>query len=334
MRVHKEFNSPRTMNRRDFLLRSSIVTTAGLISRSLAAENKSSAGSKSGKGAPPATAAAPVTPEFKTVRRDVGYFTARGGTIGWLVNKDALAAVDSQFPDTAPLFLNGLPGRGGRKLDVLVNSHHHGDHTGGNRVFKPETTMIVAHANVPGLQRARAEKDGSLDRQTYADTTFPLTWREELGGEVLAAKYFGAAHTSGDIATHFEKANVVHMGDLMFNRIYPAIDRPAGASIRNWIVVLETMAKAYPSDVLYIFGHGSTKFGVTGKSSDLLVFRDYLSGLLDYTQKKIKAGESKEKIVALDNLPGFTDFHAPMGPTNRLPANLGVAYDELTEKKG
>ena len=64
------------------------------------------------------------------------------------------------------------------------------------------------------------------------------------------------------------------------------------------------------------------------------VFRDYLSGLLDYTQKKIKAGESKEKIVALDNLPGFADFHAPMGPTNRLPANLGVAYDELTEKQG
>jgi hypothetical protein len=118
----------------------------------------------------------------------------------------------------------------------------------------------------------------------------------------------------------------------MFNRIYPAIDRPAGASVRHWIVVLETVAKSYPSDALYFFGHGSTKFGVTGKSSDLLSFRDYLSGLLDYTQKKIKAGEPKEKIVTLDNLPGFPDFHAPMGPTNRLPANLGVAYDELTEK--
>ena len=173
------------MNRRHFLLSSSLFG-AGLISRSLAADNKSPAASKSGKA--PATAAAATTPEFKTLRREVGYFTARGGTIGWLVNKDALAAVDTQFPDTAPLFLSGLPGRSGRKLDVLVNSHHHGDHTGGNGVFKPETKMIVAHANVPGLQRARAEKDGTLDRQTFADTTFPLTWRKELGGEVIAAK--------------------------------------------------------------------------------------------------------------------------------------------------
>ena len=317
------------MNRRAFLVRSSIVTAAGLLVRSTAAEK-----TKAQKGERPATAPAAATPEFKALRRDVGYFTARGGTIGWLVSKDALAAVDTQFPDTAPLFLQGLPGRGGRKLDVLVNSHHHGDHTGGNSVFKPETKMIVAHANVPGLQRARAERDGTLERQVFADITFPATWRKELGGEVLSAKYHGAAHTSGDIVTHFEKANVIHMGDLMFNRIYPAIDRPAGASIRNWIVVLESVAKTYPSDAIYVFGHGSTKFGVTGKSSDLLVFRDYLAGLLDYTGKRIKAGDAKEKIVALDNLPGFPDFHAPVGPANRLPSNLSVAYDELTEKKG
>ena len=317
------------MKRRDFILRSSLFTAAGLLTRSSGAEKSSTA-----KGNRPATSPAPATPEFKPLRRDVGCFTARGGTIGWLVNKDALAAVDTQFPDTAPLFLQGLPGRNGRKLDVLVNSHHHGDHTGGNGVFKPETKMIVAHANVPALQRARAERDGTLERQTYADTTFPTTWRKELGGEVVSAKYHGAAHTNGDIVTHFEKANVIHMGDLMFNRIYPVIDRPGGASIRHWIVVLETVAKNYPPDAMYIFGHGNPKFGVTGKGSDLLVFRDYLSGLLEYTEKKIKAGEPKEKIVALDNLPGFLDYHVPAGPTNRLPGNLGVAYDELTEKKG
>jgi glyoxylase-like metal-dependent hydrolase (beta-lactamase superfamily II) len=318
------------MNRRAFLIRSSLFSAVGLLARASAAEK--SAPSTGAKGTRPATSPAPATPEFKSLRRDVGYFTARGGTIGWLANKDALAAIDTQFPDTAPLFLKGLPGRGGRKLDVLVNSHHHGDHTGGNGVFKPETKMIVAHANVPGLQRARAERDKTLDRQTYADTTFPLTWRKELGGEVISAKYHGAAHTNGDIVTHFEKANVIHMGDLMFNRIYPVIDRPGGASIRGWINVLDTVAKDYPADALYVFGNGNPNFGVTGKSSDLLVFRDYLSGLLDYTQKRINAGEPKEKIVALENLPGFADYHLPL--PNRLGGNLGVAYDELTEKKG
>lgn len=192
----------------------------------------------------------------------------------------------------------------------------------------------MAHVNAPRLQRERAEKDNSLDRQTYADTTFADTWRKDLGGEVVAARYFGPAHTGGDIVTLFEKANVIHMGDLVFNRMYPVIDRPGGASIRGWVEVLEKVTKTYPADALYIFGHGNQKFGVSGKRADLLVMRDYLAGLLDYVQKKIKAGEPKEKVVALDNLPGFPDFHVSPGPQNRLPLNLGVAYDELTSRQG
>ncbi len=270
----------------------------------------------------------PVNPEFKPLRREVGCFTARGGTIGWLVNKDALAAVDTQFPDTAKLFLEGLPGRTGRKLDLLVNTHHHGDHTGGNGVFKPETKMIVAHENVPELQKKRATQDKKLDTQTYADTTFAQTWKKDLGGETIALKYHGPAHTKGDIITHFEKANVIHTGDLMFNRIYPVIDRVGGGKIRGWISLLERVAKEYPADAIYIFGHGNPKFGVTGTNKDLLAFRDFLTGLLEYTEKKIKAGEPKEKIVAIDRLPGFADYETQ----NRTPGALSAAYDELTEK--
>jgi glyoxylase-like metal-dependent hydrolase (beta-lactamase superfamily II) len=313
------------MNRRDFFLRSSMVTAAGLLARSIVSAQTATPAAPAAR--PPTAPPAPAVPEFKPLRRDVGYFTARGGTIGWLVNTDALAAVDTQFPDTAPLFLNGLPGRAGRKLDVLVNSHHHGDHTGGNAVFKPETKMIVAHANVPELQRSRARPNEVL---VVADTTFPETWRKELGGEVVAAKYFGPGHTKGDIVTHFEKANVIHMGDVMFNRIYPVVDRPGGASIRGWVTLLEKVAKEYPADTIYIYGHGSAKSGVSGKSADLLAFRDFLSGLLDYTQKQIAAGEPKEKIVAVARIPGFDDFE----PMNRTAGALSAAYDELTEKKG
>ncbi|HEX2852690.1 MAG TPA: MBL fold metallo-hydrolase [Opitutaceae bacterium] len=313
------------MNRRDFLVRSSVLASAGLLTRPLFAQTPAAA-------TPAAAAkAAPAVTEFRPLRRNVGLFTGRGGSIGWLVNKDALAVVDTQFPDTALTCLNGLPERNNRKLDVVINTHHHPDHTGGNSVFGPMSATIVAHANVPRLQAARAEKDGTVTKQVYADTIFPSVWRSDLGDESVVAQYHGAGHTNGDAIVTFEKANVVHMGDLMFNRLYPVIDRPGGASIQHWIVVLEEVAKTYPADAMYIFGHGNPKFGVTGTKDDLLVFRDYLTGLLEYTQRKIAAGEPKEKIVALDNLPGFPDFHLPL--PNRLQGNLSVAYDELTEKK-
>ena len=317
------------MNRRDFLVRSSLFTAAGLLARSRLA-----AAAASATPPPPAAPAEPPLPpltEFRPLRRDVGLFTGRGGSIGWLASKDALVVVDTQFPDTAASCLLGLPGRAGRTLDVVINTHHHADHTSGNPLFKPATHTIVAHANVPKLQFAAADKANTLDKQVYADTTFTEVWRRDFGGETVTAEYHGAGHTSGDAIILFEKANVVHMGDLCFNRIYPVIDRPSGASIRHWITVLEEVAKTYPADAIYIFGHGNPKFGVTGKRDELLPLRDYFSAILDYTQKKIAAGEPKEKIVALENFPGFDDFHSPL--PNRLASNLTVAYDELTATK-
>lgn len=309
------------MNRRDFLIRSSLLVSAGLLPRALRAAD-----------APAATPTKPppVT-EFRPLRRNVGIFTGRGGTIGWLASKDALAIVDTQFPDTAAICLGGLPERGRRLIDVVINTHHHGDHTGGNGVFRPVTKTIVAQRNAPKLQFARADQDGSVASQTFADTTFDEVWRRDLGDETVTAQYFGPAHTSGDAIIHFERANVVHLGDLTFNRLYPVIDRGAGGTIRGWISVIEEAVKTYPADAIYVFGHGNSKFGVTGGHADMLVFRDYLSALLEHVQKEIAAGKPKEQIVELENFPGFPEFHQPK--PNRLGVNLSTAYDELTEKK-
>jgi cyclase len=312
------------MNRRDFVRRSSLLATAAWLPRLLSGADTVATGAPS-KASLPTSAT-----EFKPLRRGVGIFIGRGGTIGWLANPDALAVVDTQFPDTAAVFLAGFPGRGARAIDVVINTHHHPDHTSGNPVFKGVAKTIVAQENAVKAQAIRAEKDGTLEKQVFADTTFADAWRHDLGDEVVTAQYFGAGHTKGDVIVHFEKANVVHMGDLTFNRLYPVIDRPAGGSIRHWITVLEDAAKTYPADAIYIFGHGNPKFGVTGGPADLAAFRDYLSGLLEYVQHQIVAGKTKDQIVALENLPGFPDLHQPL--PNRLGSNLGVAYDELMEK--
>lgn len=322
------------MNRRDFLLQSGAAVSLGLFARNpLRAQTASTCSGP----ATPASAPVPVRPPtlvtaFKPLRGDVGYFTGRGGTIGWLASADALVAVDTQFADTAEIFLRDLPWRNGRTLDAVINTHHHGDHTGGNGVFKAEAKIIVAQANVPELMLAAAKRNTNPQATppTLPDTTFATEWRHDFGSEKVSARYFGPAHTSGDIVVHFERANVVHTGDLVFNRMYPVVDRPAGARFKGWITRLEEIVKNYPADARYLFGHGQVKFGILGGHPDILVFRDYITALLAHVESEIKAGKTREEVVKLENLPGFPDLHVPPGPGNRLGSNLGTAYDELT----
>jgi glyoxylase-like metal-dependent hydrolase (beta-lactamase superfamily II) len=302
-------------SRRQFLVTSSLAATAGTL------RPASLFGQAPAQTPPPA----PV-PVFEELRGGVGTFTARGGTIGWFVSPDAVVVVDSQFADTAPLLVNGLKARTPRKIDVLLNTHHHGDHTGGNQALRPMVTKIVAHANEPELQRKQAVTAKTEDRQVYPDETFKDSWKANVGNEVVSAKYYGPGHTSGDIAIFFEKANVVHMGDLMFSTRHPRVDRPSGASIRNWIVTLEKVTKEHPADAIYIFGHAKVGMPLKGSRADLLGFRDYFTGVLDYVQKGIAAGKSADEITKVTVVPGFAGFEG--NPTNTLLA----AYEELTAK--
>jgi len=269
---------------------------------------------------------------FKTLRRNVGTFTGRGGTIGWLVNIEGIVVVDSQFPDSAQNCIVGLEEMGNVAFDMLINTHHHGDHTAGNPAFKDKVARIVAHQNVPDLQRAAAESRGqeTVDDQVYPDTTYSESWSAEVGDETIRLMHYGPAHTAGDTVVYFEKANVLHMGDLMFNRAHPFIDRGSGASISNWITTLEAVANEYPTDAIYIFGHGNSNYGITGSKADLMVKRDFLLALLEYTQNGIETGTPLEELKAVETLDGFEEFKAP-GWNLPLSANIEVAYAELTE---
>jgi glyoxylase-like metal-dependent hydrolase (beta-lactamase superfamily II) len=297
-------------NRREFVAASSMGLAASLSAARLLAQ---------------AAKQPPAVPEFKDVRRNVGVFTARGGTIGYLVTGDAVIAVDSQFADTAPMFLEGLKTRTPRRIDLLINSHHHPDHTGGNKVMQPSVGKIVAHANVPGLQRKQAAAAKSEANQAYADTTFDKDWKVTVGKETVSARYFGPAHTGGDIVVLFESANVAHMGDLMSYLRNPRADRPAGASIRGWITVLEQTVKSYSADTVYIFGHAKAGERVTGSSRDLLGLRDYFSAMVDQVASAIKAGRPAEEIVKAPAVRGFESWEG-------TPSALQAAYDELTAK--
>jgi glyoxylase-like metal-dependent hydrolase (beta-lactamase superfamily II) len=260
---------------------------------------------------------------FAALRRNVGTFTARGGTMAYLITNDAVLVIDSQFADTAQMFLDGLKTRTPRKIDLLLNTHHHPDHTGGNKVLRPNVTKIVAHENVPGLQKKQAAANKSEDAQAYADETFKDGWKVDIGNETVSTKYYGPGHTSGDAVIFFQRANIVHMGDLMSHQRHPRVDRPSGASIRNWLTTLEKVTKDHDNDTMYIFGHSKVGAPVTGPKADLLALRDYFSAMLDYVQKGISAGKSADEIVKA-GLPQFAQ--------NEGTPALQVCYDELTAK--
>jgi cyclase len=141
--------------------------------------------------------------------------------------------------------------------------------------------------------------------------------------------YYGPGHTGGDAVIVFERANVVHMGDLMFNRVHPRVDGPSGASMKNWVSVLERTAKRH-SDATFIFGHAKAGQPVTGPAKELLYFRDYLSAALQYVQKGIAAKQPKEEIAKAQELPGFSE-HAASGTVLTLAGVLNSAYDELAK---
>jgi len=268
---------------------------------------------------------------FAEIRQGVGTFTAAGGTIGWLITPSTMIVVDSQMPQTAPACLSGLHRRSKAPIHALINTHHHRDHTGGNGVFKPVVKHIVAQDNVPRLQREAAERRGTEADQTYADVTFQASWKLDLGPEKIIATFRAPAHTGGDASIHFVKANVVHVGDLVFNRWFPFIDRPGGASIAGWIRALERLHQEHSDDTVFIFGHGNEKFGITGRRPDLLVQRDFFSALLEHVRKGLSAGKSQAEVTVAESLPGFPDHVSP-GAFLSLPKCLEVAYQELTAK--
>ena len=318
----------RMFTRRDFLATSAAAAAASTFGRfELLAQ------AAQGQAAPP------VTPVFTELRRNTGFGTARGGTIGWLINPAGAVAVDSQFPDTAALCVEQLLKTSGKtEIAALINTHHHGDHTGGNSAFRPKTKQIIGHANVPKYMKAgydqamarRAQQTPAATTPAPAEPVVPdRTLTDALtldhGDERVSIKHYGPAHTGGDVVIHFERANVAHMGDLMFNRAHPVIDRANGANIANWSKILKAVASELPAETLYIFGHAGAKYDVTGSRTEVTRHSEYLLALLDYVREQVKAGKTREQVIAsTDVIKGFEDY----GPLVARP--LGPAFDEVT----
>ena len=266
--------------------------------------------------------------KIKMLRNDIGIFTEKGGTIGFMLSKKGIVVVDAEFPEQAQHLIAELKKRSEKPFKLLINTHHHGDHTSGNIAFKDVVPHVLAHANSKINQQNVAIKNKTEDKQLYPDKTFTDTWSDKVAKEKISLYYFGAAHTNGDAIIHFEHANIAHMGDLVFNRRYAFIDRSAGANIKSWIAVLDKTLAKFDNDTLFIFGHAFDPEKVTGNKEDLKAMQNYLSKLLEFVEGEIKAGKSKEEILKAKAIPGVPEWQG-----DGIERGLTAAYEELTEKK-
>jgi glyoxylase-like metal-dependent hydrolase (beta-lactamase superfamily II) len=261
---------------------------------------------------------------FKPLRNNVGIFTEQGGTIAWLNSSSGFVVVDAQFPNTAPHVIEELKKMGEKPFKYLLNTHHHGDHTAGNIAFKGLAQKVVAHQNSLVNQKRGAEKANNLDKQLLPDTTFGTGWKAKIGDERISAYYYGSGHTNGDAIYHFENANIAHLGDLVFNRKYPYIDRENGAHIGNWITALDKIINQFDNDTQFIWGHSFDPEKVTGNKSDIKAYQSYLQNLLSFVGGEIKAGKSKEDILKTTSIPNASEWQG-----EGIQRSLGAAYDEL-----
>lgn len=299
------------MHRRNFLRNAGIITGASMFLQSKAF----------------ASFLAPFEYKVTMLRRNVGIFTERGGTIGFLLTKDGALVIDSQFPDTSPHAIDEINKQATAPIKFLLNTHHHGDHSSGNIAFKGITEQVVAHENCAANMKSVAEKNKTTDKQYFPTQTFDKEFKLKIGDEKIAGYYYGAGHTNGDAIYHFKEANIMHLGDLLFNKRHPFVDRTTGANMENWIKVLDKVQKEGTKDTIYIFGHSLNPGEETGSVENIKKFQDYLGKVLQFTEAEIKKGVTREEFIKNTSIPGVTEWGG-----QGIERPLGAAYDELTEK--
>lgn len=263
--------------------------------------------------------------KIKMLTKEIGVFTEKGGTILFMLSKDGIVVVDSQFPEQSQHLIDELKKKSEKPFRLLINTHHHADHSGGNIAFKGLVQNVLAHENSKANQQKVAIEKKTEDKQLYPDQTYGTTWCEKIGKEKICLHYFGAGHTNGDSFIHFQHANIVHVGDLVFNRRHPFVDRSAGASMSNWIQVLNKAENTLNKKTTFVCGHAAEGYDILATQDDVKLFGDYLGKTLQFVEREIKAGKTKDEILKATSIPG-----APEWKGDGISRPLGAAFDELT----
>ena len=241
-----------------------------------------------------------------------------GGNIGVSVGPDGLLIVDDQFAPLAEKIEAALKALGPGDLKFVLNTHHHGDHTGGNVHFGRDA-KIVAHANV---RKRLAGTDPN--KRGLPIVTFDESLSIHFNGEEIKVAHVPSGHTDCDSFVHFTGSNVVHMGDQFFSGRFPNIDLSSGGDVRGYIRNVEEAIKVLPPDVKLIPGHGPLS-----TIKELKAFHEMLVETSGIVEKAIAEGKTLPQVKSAGLPDKWKSWESPTLNTGRW---LEILYAGLTRK--
>ncbi len=222
-----------------------------------------------------------------------------GGNIGLCVGKDGAFLIDDQFAPMVGQIKAAVRKVSEKPVKFLLNTHHHGDHTGGNERFGETGAIIVAHENVrKRMSQEQFNKDFGRSTPPAKVSALPVvTFAEGLtfhwNDEEIEVFHVEHAHTDGDAIIHFKKAKVLHMGDTFFNGSYPYIDLGSGGSFDGLIAAVDKVLQMTDDKYQIIPGHGPL-----AKRKDLQAYRDMLHTVRSRIFELVMLSKNEAEILA------------------------------------
>lgn len=269
-----------------------------------------------------------VEVKVQKVAGSVYMLVGAGGNIGVSVGEDGIVMIDDQYAPLAPKIEAALKSITDKPLRFIINTHYHGDHTGGNEHFG-KSAPLVAHENVRKRLGMTISRGGTTTppapKGALPIVTFNDTLTIHLNGEDVRAVHMPHGHTDGDSVIWFTKSNVVHMGDDFFNGNFPFIDTENGGSVKGLIANIDKVLATVPDDAKIIPGHGELS-----DKAGLRKYADVLKGTAAAVQRGIAAGKTLEQLKAEKVLAEWDAWGKGFIKTDMFTETL---YKELSAKK-
>ncbi|GHA15856.1 cyclase [Arenicella chitinivorans] len=261
--------------------------------------------------------------------RGEGGFT--GGNVALSIGEDGVAMIDNGISSVLEMLRAETRKITDQPIDYLINTHVHGDHTGNNFAYGSDGTRIISHENLrTALVKQGVETESGKQPTPKASLpvlTFSDRMTIHINGDQAKIIHFAHAHTDGDAIVYFAGDNVIHTGDIMFNKVFPYIDESNGGSLRGAIKALQSIHEMSNDDTKIIPGHGPL-----ATKADIKRTIDMMQDSLSLVQALADDGQSDEEILAANPLSKYQEYHWGFITTERMTKQVISAVRSVSQK--